>query len=125
MTDLRAELYPYFRFLKDPTITDLSMQVKSLGGRHYDTRTNNCTGSHASSAKKTIRTMTDKILGREIVELPPFTKKNDLILFNQATEILYQAVEQRFRELVTEAFKNDDPRKKMQYSIVALLRLRQ
>lgn len=69
--------------------------------------------------------MTDKILGREIVELPPFTKKNDLILFNQATEILYQAVEQRFRELVTEAFKNDDPRKKMQYSIVALLRLRQ
>lgn len=54
MTDLRAELYPYFRFLKDPTITDLSMQVKSLGGRHYDTRTNNCTGSHASSAKKTM-----------------------------------------------------------------------
>ncbi|TGO21294.1 hypothetical protein BPAE_0228g00080 [Botrytis paeoniae] len=71
------------------------------------------------------RTMTDKILGREIVELPPFTKKNNLILFNQATEILYRAVEQRFRDLVKEAFQKDDPRKKMQYSIIAVLRLRQ
>ncbi|KAK6593883.1 SNF2 family domain-containing protein [Botrytis cinerea] len=126
MMNRREELYPYFRFLKDPTITDLSMQVKFTrefceeNNKRCDERINEVLGRIILR-----RTMTDKILGREIVELPPFTKKNDLILFNQATEILYQAVEQRFRELVTEAFKNDDPRKKMQYSIVALLRLRQ
>lgn len=123
MIDLRAELYPYFRFLKDPTITDLSMFTREFceeNNKRCDERINEVLGRIILR-----RTMTDKILGREIVELPPFTKKNDLILFNQATEILYQAVEQRFRELVTEAFKNDDPRKKMQYSIVALLRLRQ
>ncbi|KAM0140235.1 hypothetical protein ACHAO1_002465 [Botrytis cinerea] len=126
MMNRREELYPYFRFLKDPTIADLSMQVKFTrefceeNNKRCDERINEVLGRIILR-----RTMTDKILGREIVELPPFTKKNDLILFNQATEILYQAVEQRFRELVTEAFKNDDPRKKMQYSIVALLRLRQ
>ncbi|KAM0179575.1 hypothetical protein ACHAPF_002859 [Botrytis cinerea] len=123
MMNRREELYPYFRFLKDPTITDLSMFTREFceeNNKRCDERINEVLGRIILR-----RTMTDKILGREIVELPPFTKKNDLILFNQATEILYQAVEQRFRELVTEAFKNDDPRKKMQYSIVALLRLRQ
>ncbi|TEY61183.1 hypothetical protein BOTCAL_0173g00160 [Botryotinia calthae] len=114
MMNRREELYPYFRFLKDPAITDLSMQ------KRCDKRIND-----VLSRIILRRTMTDKILGREIVELPPFKKKNNLIFFNQATEILYRAVEQRFRDLVKEAFQDDDPRKMMQYSIVAILRLRQ
>ncbi|TGO83689.1 hypothetical protein BPOR_0607g00050 [Botrytis porri] len=123
MMNRREELYPYFRFLKDPAITNLSMFTREFceeNNKRCDERIDKVLGCIILR-----RTMTDRILGREVVEIPPFTKKNNLIMFNQATEILYRAVEQRFRDLVKEAFQNDDPRKKMQYSIVAVLRLRQ
>ncbi|KAF7860763.1 hypothetical protein EAF04_008281 [Stromatinia cepivora] len=123
MMNRREELYPYFRFVKDPAITDLYMFTRDFceeDNKKCDERINE------TLARIIVRrTMTDRILGKEIVELPPFTRKNNLISFNQATEVLYRAVEERFRDLVRKALDNDDPRKKMQYSIVAVLRLRQ
>ncbi|KAA8566852.1 hypothetical protein EYC84_009951 [Monilinia fructicola] len=123
MMNRREELYPYFRFVKDPAIPNLYMFTQEFceeDNDECDKRMNETLGRIIVR-----RTMNDRVLGKEIVKLPPFTKKNNLICFNKATEILYQAVEERFRGLIVQGLEDEDPRKNMQYSIVAVLRLRQ
>lgn len=70
--------------------------------------------------------MQDKILGENILTLPDPHREDVTIKFNSATEILYRAVENKFHELIAvNILDRDDPRAKMKYFIVMLLRLRQ
>jgi len=69
--------------------------------------------------------MNDKVHGKPIIELPT-PHHNDLKLeFSQGVEILYRAVESRFRDLTMKELEKGDPQYSMTYQIVRILRLRQ
>ncbi|TGO70278.1 hypothetical protein BOTNAR_0002g00620 [Botryotinia narcissicola] len=73
-----------------------------------------------------MRTMQDQILGKELITLPTPHKENPTELFRLATRNLYRAIEAKFREIMAQQeFADSDPRKKMKYLIVMILRLRQ
>jgi hypothetical protein len=72
--------------------------------------------------------MQSRIMDREIVTLPTPHRKDVTIEFDPVTEVLYQAVEQKFRELIQKKNCSDsktDPRTKLKYAIIMTLRLRQ
>ena len=72
--------------------------------------------------------MQSRIMDKEIVTLPNPHRKDVTIEFDPVTEVLYHAVERKFRELIKRkrsSFSMDDPRRKLRYVIIMILRLRQ
>jgi hypothetical protein len=72
--------------------------------------------------------MQSRIMGNQIVTLPKPHRKDVTIEFDPITEVLYQAVEKKFRELIQEknsSYSKSDPRRKLKYAIIMTLRLRQ
>lgn len=72
--------------------------------------------------------MQSRILGHEIVKLPTPHREDVTIEFDPVTEVLYRAVEHKFRELIKKRnspYADADPRKRLRYAIIMTLRLRQ
>ncbi|KAF7928190.1 hypothetical protein EAE99_004948 [Botrytis elliptica] len=124
MMNKREELYSYFRFLKLVGISSLA-KFKQSYGDHQNPACNNRLDEILSNLVLR-RTMQDRILGKELITLPTPHKENPTELFRLATRNLYRAIEAKFREIIAQQeFEDSDPRKKMKYLIVMILRLRQ
>ncbi|TGO54950.1 hypothetical protein BCON_0099g00140 [Botryotinia convoluta] len=124
MMNKREELYSYFRFLKLDGISSLA-NFKRIYGDHRNSACNSRLDEILSRLVLR-RTMQDQILGKELITLPTPHKENMTELFRLATRNLYRAIEAKFREIIARReFEDSDPRKKMKYLIVMILRLRQ
>ncbi|TGO39228.1 hypothetical protein BHYA_0058g00400 [Botrytis hyacinthi] len=124
MMNKREELYSYFRFLKLVGISSLA-NFKQSYGDHKNPACNNRLDEIFSNLVLR-RTMQDQILGKELITLPKPHKENPTEMFRLATRNLYRAVEAKFRGIIAQQeFEDSDPRKKMKYLIVMILRLRQ
>ncbi|KAF7950920.1 uncharacterized protein EAE97_002472 [Botrytis byssoidea] len=124
MMNKREELYSYFRFLKLDGISSLANFNRVYG----DHRNSACNSRLDEILSRLVlrRTMQDQILGKELITLPTPHKENPTELFRLATRNLYRAIEAKFREIMAQQeFADSDPRKKMKYLIVMILRLRQ
>jgi hypothetical protein len=85
-----------------------------------------CRTCHGSSLADLFRrTLEDKIFGRPLVDLKQPHNHLWMVHFTAEERILYRAVEQRFREMINEWFKDGDKAKNLTYLVVQLTRLRQ
>ncbi|PQE17636.1 hypothetical protein CJF31_00007763 [Rutstroemia sp. NJR-2017a BVV2] len=144
------ELYPYFRFLKDVATTNTFAEFKKAYCNDqsvchlFQPRSRNFADMKCNSRLDAVlsrlvirgintltsrrRTMQSRIMDKEIVTLPNPHRKDVTIEFDPVTEVLYRAVERKFRELIKTKNSSDskaDPRKKLKYIIIMILRLRQ
>lgn len=70
--------------------------------------------------------MSDKILGRPIIQLPAPHEKILKLKLPPAERVLYRAIEMRMIDLINEHYRSKkDPRKKLTYFLPQLTRLRQ
>ncbi|KAJ8061259.1 hypothetical protein OCU04_010327 [Sclerotinia nivalis] len=124
MMNKREELYSYFRFLKHAGTSSLAVFKRD----YCDHKSSACNSRLDELLSHLVirRSMQAQILGKELITLPTPHRENSTESFRLATRNLYRAVESKFREIIMQQeFKDDDPRKKMKYLIVMILRLRQ
>jgi len=69
--------------------------------------------------------MSNKFMGRSLVTLPNVHENILRVDFTAQEQVLYRAVEDRFRELLNEELADGDKLNNMKIMVVQLVRLRQ
>ncbi|KUJ23208.1 uncharacterized protein LY89DRAFT_727977 [Mollisia scopiformis] len=118
------ELFPYFRFLKDDSVTE---DYETFKNKYCDPKNKPGIKKLAKKVERISlrRTMFDRILGRRILKLPRATVETIGVKFTAQERILYRDVEERFRELINESLPELDERRNLTFLVSQLTRIRQ
>ncbi|KAL9102689.1 MAG: hypothetical protein Q9163_002180 [Psora crenata] len=116
------ELFPYFKFLRI-TGTGSYSEFQEM----YCLESDDCKKRLVTLLNNIMvrRTNKDKILGRPIIELPPFSQETQRLDFNIVERTVYDIIIRRFIRAINKASAKGDLDKKPGYGILMFLRLRQ
>ncbi|KFY84973.1 hypothetical protein V500_08836 [Pseudogymnoascus sp. VKM F-4518 (FW-2643)] len=118
-----TELFPYFRFLRTNWATSFSMFKKNFGDPDANDSTKRL--NVMLSVIMMRRTIGSKILGRPLVQLPPIHPSLKVLTLSGVERAIYRTLEDRFRGMMNDHFRQGTAEKNYGVYLTQLLRLRQ